>query len=262
MSLESPLSHARTQLQAERDAFTARSTAIETFISQVSRLSPDSSVSSSVEMRMPSKANPVAGPSGSEGCQTVRTAFAETLRPHSIADVDKSEPLLETIRIELSDEIALALAPTTETTFSSTLQQAILTKASQRLTEAEAMQQTLDQEASFLEQATETVDTVSAWLASAGETHIAMLSFPTLQNRHESLESYRTRCDELVRSRQSFLQDTTCQHSVATRQHDTFVSYLYEDLNVTYPVLATIARLDAICRAYQWAVRTHLTRRV
>jgi hypothetical protein len=46
-----------------------------------------------------------------------REAFDETIRPHSVADVDETEPLLGTIRGEFRDALPVALAPATAASF-------------------------------------------------------------------------------------------------------------------------------------------------
>ncbi|OYR50821.1 hypothetical protein [Halorubrum sp. Ea8] len=53
---------------------------------------------------------------GDARCREVRRAFHETARPHSLADVDDAdaESLLETVRSEFTESVAVALAPTTD----------------------------------------------------------------------------------------------------------------------------------------------------
>ena len=83
----------------------------------------------------------------SKSRKQVRELFAETVRPHSTAAVEDSETLLETIVAELSDQVAVALAPQNATTgFTAGLKQGVLSEAAQRRQELRAMKRALDRE--------------------------------------------------------------------------------------------------------------------
>jgi hypothetical protein len=260
MSVQTHVDQARTRVQAEREAVDAKLDAIDGFVAQIRDLS--TAPTPSTTDRTTSGGGIVRVESSTDDrCRTVRTVFAETIRSHSVADVDEPESLFETIRTELSDEIAVALAPTTDASFTAELKRAILTEANARRAENEALRNALVRETAHLEPAGETVDDVTGWIADADETPLTDLGFETLRQRHETLARHRDQCDVLAEQRQVFLNKSTNEGVRVGIRHRTLIPYLYQDFPVDHPLLATVARLDAACAECQLAVRQHLIRR-
>jgi hypothetical protein len=261
MTIQTHVDQARTRVRTEREAVTAKLDAFESFADRVADLPTEPRPSS------PSGVTATAGPLSRGGsatddrCRAVRTAFAETIRPHSVADVDDPESLLATIKSEFSDSIAVALAPTTEPSFTAGLKQAVLSDVGTRRTEMAVLRLALDHEAEHLDAAAAVVDEIVGWIADTDETPLADLGFDALRRRHERLAEHRERCTDLVRERQAFLRRSTNRDGSGI-SHRTLVPYLYEDFPVDHPLLATAARLDAICADCQRAVRGHLVRSV
>jgi hypothetical protein len=208
MSVTTHIEHARTRVSAERESVDAKVEAFQTFIDRVGELPTEASSPTVAGLAATAGAQPRTEQTD-DGCRVVLTAFAETVRPHSVADVAGPESLLETIRNELSDPIAVALAPTTETSFTAHLKRMVLEEARRRRTEAAALNRALAREASHLEDAGGRVDDVLDWLADADETPLTEVGFEELQRRHGRLATFRDRCDDLARERQAFLQGTT-----------------------------------------------------
>lgn len=262
MAVTTHIDQASERVATERDAVAAKSDAVDAFIGRIEALSPK-------PMRPPSTgmtatAGTLAGHTTSteDRCRAVRTAFAETVRPHSVDDIDRDESLLETVRAELTETVAVALAPTTEAAFTPELKRMVIMEAQARRAEAVALEQALDREADQLDGAGDAIDEVTGWIIEVNETALTDLEFDALENRHDRLERHRTRCMELARQRQSFLEKTTKNGVEAGICHRQLVSYLYGDFPVDHPVLATAAQLDATCKECQRAVRDHLVRRV
>jgi len=261
MPVNTHIDQARTRVQAEQDAVDAKIDAFETFTDQVADLPTDQTPSMSAVGMATVGAQLHATSSHDDQCRGVRTAFAETIQPHSVADVDGSEPLLETIREEFTDTIAVALAPTTETAFTADLKQMVIAEAQSRTAEATALHQALEREAATLDEASETVATITAWIAEADETSLTDLGFDALRDRHETLGTHRERCEDLAADRQAFLDETTSAGVDAGIRHRSLIPYLYPDFPVDHPVLATVARLAETCDECQRVVRQHLVRR-
>ncbi len=194
-----------------------------------------------------------------DGCAAVRSAFAETVGPH--ADTD-AESVLETLQTELSESVALALAPTTEVSYTPAVERAVVSAATRRQSETAALCRALDRESDRLAAAAETVTAVIDWLTDADQTRLPDLGFDALRRHHETLGDHREQCSELARTRQSFLRDTTSAGVDAGVRHRDLVESLYDDFAVDYPVLATAATLDDTCRDCRRTVRRHLVRRV
>lgn len=260
MSIQSHIDHARTRVQTEQESTDAKLAAFEAFLDRVADIPVEPTPSSP---RMTATAGTLSRgtPSTEDRCRSVRTAFAETIGSHSDG-VDGTESLLATIQSEFSEQIAVALAPTTETAFSPELKEQLVSEATARRTEVAVLRRALVRERTHLGDAADVVDEITAWIADADETPLTALDFDALQHRHETLARYRDQCDGLARQRQQFLRKTTNQNVEAGIRHRSLVLYLYEDFPVDHPLLATAARLDSACAECQRAIRSHLVRRV
>lgn len=253
---------ALTHVQTEQDAVDAKRDAIDRFIERVEACSPAPSPAGATGATATVGLTPQQSQGSADKCQSVRQAFAETIQPHSLDDVEDSESLHETIQAELSESIAIALAPTTEATFSPELKQAVLSKSHVRRAATDTLRRALDREASELVDARDTVDEITEWIATADETPLTELGFEKLRARHERLSAYRSCWKELASHRQDFLDGATSHGESIGVSHSDLVDYAYQDFPANQPVLATIARLDETCGECQRIVRQHLVRRV
>lgn len=263
MPVTTHVDRAQSRVRTERAAVDAKADAFEAFVERVEAVSPDPEPVPTSSAGVTATAGGLSrGTSSTENrCRTVRTAFAETVRPHSVADVDDPEPLLETVRQEFTDSIALALAPTTEASFTPECKQMLVSAAETRRTEMGALARALDREATQLAAAAETVETVTSWIVDADETPLTELGFDALRDRHETLATHRERCAELARDRQAFRGAATSQRADVGVRHRDLIAYLYQEFPVDHPVLTTVAQLDEACAECQRAVRRHLVRR-
>jgi hypothetical protein len=260
MNVDTRIDRARKRVRGEREAVDAKIEALDAFVGRIEELAPDpNSAASSVTATVGAQSR-VASAADSR-CRRVRTAFAETIRPHSVDDTDGDEPLLETIREEFTETIAVALAPTTDAPFTPGLKRAIVAQAEARRAEATAFARALDRETDQLDAAGETVDEITGWIGRSEEPPPSDVGFNALKLRHETLERHRNRCETLARDRQEFLGETTNNGIEAGIRHRQLMPYLYATLSVDHPVLATVVRLDAACEEYQRIIRDHLTRR-
>lgn len=263
MAGDTYIERAQARVRAEQEAIDAKLDAYETFISRVRNVQADQTPSSAAGITPATGGTHLStDATGTDRCRTVQTAFAETIRPHSVADTDGSESLLETIREEFTDAVAVALAPTTETSFTPELKQMVLAEARSRSSEAAALQKALNREGAQLANAATAVDTITAWIVEANETPLIDLGFDALKQRHETLASHRDCCEDVARGRQAFLRRTTNQGIDTGVRHQSLMPYLYQDFPVDHPVLATVAKLNKTCQERQRAVRDHLVRRV
>ena len=262
MPVETHIDRARERVRAERDAVDAKHDAYETFGGRVSKLQTDRTSPSATRTAGGVGSHHAVDGSGCDRCRPVRTAFAETVLPHSVADIDETESVVETIREEFGPEIAVALAPTTATSFTPELKQTVLAGVRSRRSEIAALQDALCREADVLTDAAETVDEVVDWLVDRDETPLTDLGFEALSRRHERLVAYGDRCDAVARRRQQFLRAATASGIDAGVRHQRLVVYLYQDFPVDYPVLSTISSLAETCRVCRRRVRAHLVRRV
>jgi hypothetical protein len=261
VAVETSLDRAAERVRAEREVVAAKREAFDAFRDRVADIPASAPPAATTGMTATAGQGFRADGAGDDRCRRVRTAFDETVGPHSVADVD-SESLLATIRNEFTDAIAVALAPTTQPSFSPELKRLLLSETEDRRTETEVMDRALAREQSALDDAAGTVDRITTWIAEADETPLSDLGFEALGDRHGTLADHRAACEELVRDRQAFLDDTTNLGTDLGIRHRSLLGYVYQDLPVAHPVLATAVRLDATCEECQRAVRDHLVRRV
>jgi hypothetical protein len=261
MGIQTHVHDARARVRSEQDAVEARLDAVDRFLDRVEAIAPGPTPSSPGSVVTTVGTRSRHGRSRSDTCETVRQAFAETIRPHSLEDAEQTESLQETIQAELSGPIAVALAPATETTVSPELKRAVLSEARARRAETEALGRALEREATQVDDAAAVVDEITEWIATADETPLTDLGFAELRARHERLERYRGRCEAVTQRRQSFLDGATSNGPDAGISHRSLGPYIYQDFPTDHPVLATVARLDDTCKECQRAVRDHLVRR-
>ncbi|ELZ38820.1 DUF7260 family protein [Halorubrum tebenquichense] len=270
MSVETHVDRARDRVAAERDAVADERRAYERFGSAVASI-PTTSGPTAAGGEPTAGTGPGTGgvraavggrtASATDGCRRVREAFAETVRPHSVADRAADEPLLATVREELGDAVAVALSPKTDHDFTPPVASAIGSAVDDRIAEIAVFDRTLEREAASLRSAGETVRELTDWLAAADETPLLTLGFDELRRRHEALADRIATCESLLADRQADLDRTASRGaSVGLRQRST-VAYLYDDFPVSHPVLSTVARLVETLTECQRAVRDHLTRR-
>jgi hypothetical protein len=261
MTVETYVDRARTRIADEQTAVAEKRSAFGAFLDRVADVPTTSDPSGAVATAGTAAGRLSRTEADERGCRRVRQAFETTVRPHSTADVGDGEPLLESVRAELSASVALALAPTTDTPFSPGLKRAVVSEATARRDELAATGRALEREASHLDRAGEPIETVVTWLARADETPLTALGFDALRCRHETLAGHRERLRAVADRRQAFLQGATNQGVEVGIEHRRLVEYLYQGFPVEYPVLSTAVRLQSTCSACQRAVRTHLVRR-
>lgn len=262
--IETHVDRARETVAREREVLAEERAAYEQFrrrVADVSTAEARPTVSASTSLGGVAARTSTAD-TGDTACTTVREAFGETVRPHSVDDVGSDEPLLETIREELGDGVALALAPTTDPGFTPRTKEAVLSATGERRHAIDATTDALDDEAESLRAVGEAVGEITQWLGEAEETPLSSLDFDALRERHERLSSYRERCAALLDDRQELLDQTTGRNVGAGVGHRWLVRYLYQSFPVVYPVLSTLTRLYGLLGECQRAVRDHLTRRV
>lgn len=195
-------------------------------------------------------------------CQHVREAFAETVRPYSIQDLDEPESVVETIAEEFGKDLAMIFAPGSGGQFTAPTKQALVSAVAERQQELAVIERALDAEEESLRSASDEIEGIIGWLAETNETRMINLGFETLQTHHEELATHRDRCDEIAGDRQEFLHGTTSRDAAVGLTHRSLVEYLYVELPVDYPVLVTVTRLDDVCVDCQRVVRDQFVRRV
>lgn len=270
MNLQTHIDQALDRVQSEQTHVAEKEAAFEEFERNVREI-PAVSPSSQRETTQPATGGllTVSASAPTTTTQTtedryheVREAFAETVRPYSIDNLDEPESLLATIGEELGEDLAVALAPETGGQFTATTKQAVLSAIAERRQELSVMEQALDAEEQSLRSAIDATEEITNWLIEANESSLTDLGFDELQVRHETLAEHRSQYDQIAFDRQAFLDATTSRDATVGINHRTLVEYLYAELPINYPVLVTSTRLDDVCADCQCVVRDHLVRQV
>jgi hypothetical protein len=260
MSVSTSVDQARTRVQAEQDVVAEEIDAFDSFTDRVADL-PTDPTPSSVGTPATAGARRHTDSTTDDRCRTVHTAFAETIRSRGIVDADGSEFPLETVCDAFTDATAVALAPTTEASFTPDLEQSVVSKTQDRRAEATALHEAPDREEVRLTDVGAAVDGITAWIVEANETPPTDLGFDAYRRWHETLAGSRDRCEALDR-RQQFLRETTNEGVEAGIRHERLIPHLHRDVPVCHPLPATAAKLDATCGECRRIVRDHLVRRV
>ena len=263
LTVAQQLTEARQLVEDEREHIDNKLAAFDQFATGVSRLSADPmphAAGSATRDGVPESVSTALdhGTGSDDRIETVRSLFAETVRPYSIEDVAEPEPLLVTIREELGAKIALSLSPSTDRPFTAELQAAIQSATDQCQAELEAMEQGLAVEESDLKRVSE-LQTAVADCLERDQLSLPMLDFETLRDRHEKISTFQHQCEVLAADRQSTLHETTNHAVTADLSQWPLVEYLYQPLAIDYPVLSTTARLVERCENRQRTIREHLT---
>ncbi len=257
MTVETHLNRARELVASERTTIADKHDAFGSFTERVSDLSAGGPQVEQVGQAVAGGISAKSVGHGTDQRERVRSAFAETVGQYTGAG-----SVLASLQQELGEEVALALAPTTNASFTPQLQQQLLSRITAREQELVVTDSALERELNSVEEHLEAVDSAVTWLVETDETPLSEVGFDTLQSRHEQLDEFRQVCIERTESRQELLAATTSQSGRVGVSHRSLVGSLYEDFPVDYPVLATIARLLDVCDKAQQAVRAHLARRV
>jgi hypothetical protein len=190
----------------------------------------------------------------------VVTAFVDTVRQHSVADLDEHEPLAATLRAELGDDLAIALAADADAPLTAALQTSVRDDATEHLREIDATAAALAAETTSLASIEEGVETILEDVATADRTPLSRLGFDELRARHEALGENQRTCELLAVNRQTFLGDTTATDHGCRVEHDALRAYLYGGDD--HPGIATLGRLTRLLEDCRRTVRAHLTRAV
>lgn len=261
MTIETHVDDAIERVDAEVEHFENRLSGVEAFERELRDLQPTAGQPGGPPATDGGVGaiSPAVRSNSTSQCTKVRELFAETIYPHSSSEGDES--VIETINEELSQPVSVALAPGTDQQFTPPLKQTILSATADRQAEIESMLHALDSERDSLVAARDEIQEITTWLCEADQTPLLQLNFETLRDRHEVLDDHLQRCGQLETRRQNHVHGTTSQAGVAGVDHHQLVQFLYQSFPVSYPVLATLANLEEVCRTSQRRVRDHLVRR-
>lgn len=256
MTVETHLHRARDRVESERALVSEKRAAFESFAGRVRDLSATGPQVGQVSGNGAGGLSAQSVASTGDKREAVRSAFAATVGEYGPAD-----SVLASLRQELGADAALALAPTTNASFTTQLRTQLLSQVTGRKRELSVTATALDREQESVTQHLDTVEGIVTWLVEGDKTPLSSLGFDALQSRYERLSEFRGECEECLQTRQERLDSTTSTSGQVGVDHRGLVESLYDDFGVAYPVIATETRLLDVCTDAQRAVRAHLSRR-
>lgn len=252
------LEHEREHVHRKRDAYESFRDAVRSVSPSAGGATSSAKPDGGVATLQSSTAPPGPGP-GVDGCERVREAFADTVAACA-ADLDPGSPG-RALRVELGEEVGVALDTDAPGQFTPELKAAVLGETAHRRSELVATERALDREAESLETARAELDDVVDRVRALDETPLSALGFDDLRERHRALEALADRCDRIVANRQTVLAGTTSETATVEVHHRRMVGYLCDGLDASYPVLSAVAAVLAALTDCQRTVRAHLVRR-
>ncbi|GAB3666836.1 DUF7260 family protein [Halopiger thermotolerans] len=254
--------HRALECVAEQRATVAdRIDAFETFAARVRELpaGPAATAAGPVAQATPTAmTSRVAGAGPTpDPCAVVRQTFLETIVPNTTVEIDGEESVIRALAAEFSRDIAVAL--TTNATWTAELKTAVVEAATTRRLEAKRLQAALETEAERLEALIDDLDPIVAWLRSTASESLQQYGFDELRAKHDRLEGFCDRLTTVLEERQRRLQEPV--RDADDVPYRTLVEAVYASFDSRYPVLATLTRLYRVCRECQRTVRDHLVRR-
>ena len=187
----------------------------------------------------------------------VEEAYRQTVMAVDHFDADYGEPMAENLAAEFGDSVAIAVVEGGQ--FSQQLKAALLTGSREASRQRESFLSTLEAEAESLGQAASTLAVIDAERESLAETPLPSRSYEQLVDDWHRLGELSERCRTLLSDRQERLRGLSS--SLPPGELD-LQAYLYEDLPVSYPVLADATSLSAAIDELRGRVLRSVTRRV
>lgn len=248
------LRDAKSAIQAERDSLLTERDAFRQFVREVESMPVSDGIRGDATV-----VTTVAGTSGTRQLRRVREQFRETVMnvPHFEDEYD--EDLRECLVAEFDDRTATALLDGGQ--FSRPLKERIRYQATTAQHRREQLLEALSTELESIETSQETLQTVGDELENAvdADTELFKKSFRKLSERYRSLRRTEARYEQLLADRQRDIHRVNGSYS---RSEAPFLQeYLYEDLDVRFPVLAAVSEQILEIRVRRRSVLDEITRR-
>lgn len=229
-----PLRGAAEELGVERRRIVDEIGAFEAFERAVQDIDPETAGANGGKNQVP--------PSGvqseattSPQLQAVRSAYERTVMsvPHYAEEY--GDTYAESLTEEFGSPLAVALVKGAE--FSAWSKDMLLSAVRDARSGRESMQDLVDSERKQVAEATETLREVDQEVAAIEASEFDDGDFGRLTSHRSSLTALERRCEEYAESRQETIRAIRRRQFGHVETRD-FIEYLYQDLDVQYPVLA------------------------
>ncbi|XCF18282.1 hypothetical protein ABSL23_17090 (plasmid) [Halobacterium sp. NMX12-1] len=137
------------------------------------------------------------------------------------------------------------------TTFSPLIKQRLLEAAQQCIDNRRVFLETLQDEFTTLKDAQSTGQEIREAIAELDSTESQGISDTELTDRYDTLHTLTDECESWIQQRQEEIHAHRIDRSADVDAHTDLCSYLYEGMEVDYPVLATFVDLLEIISQYE-----------
>lgn len=239
----------RQRMSVESDAFKEFLARLESFNARPPSTQPSTTQSSPAIQAV--TAQPVSGTETT----AVRKAYEGTVMAVSHYDEDYGDEYHESIAEEFGEQLAIALER--ESTLTPLLKSQLQQAAQKAATEREQFLNPLDAEKEILSKTENKIEAIQEELTVIRSRPFFECPNEELKILDEDLSHLEEQCETLISARQSELrQQRRTLHLPTEFPH--LALYLYQDLEVTYPVLATVATLSRNLKQVQEQIKTSL----
>lgn len=251
------LKSAQTTLEKERSRTAAEQEAFLTFARRVADLTPSS------QQARPSVTdggvNTIAsGQAPATSLTRVRDSYRDTVMAVPHYQEEYREPLMKNMTVEFGRDIAETVSNGDGLT--PLLQQLLVSSAKQAAVERRSLMSPFHREAQSLDRSEEVFQDVQSSLNEYHPDALREEPFEALEDRWKELEALEARCTDVLDARQRHLQDEPWNRRLP-RGDVSFCEYLYQSLDVDYPVLATgVDILDQVRTSKQTLTNIATTR--
>ena len=197
----------------------------------------------------PSMHSAASPPSATDGLNAIQQAYRETVMGMDHYEEEYDESLGVNLAAEFSEELAVAITSTPQLT--PHLQQTVVQAATAASTRREEFIARLDDERATLDETHQTLATIGEQYERVTAQPRYQQSAADLQETHQQLTDCCSACEQLLDERQT----QRAEGHTAEPRIDELVDlhhYLYQSLDVTYPVLADgttlLDRCQTACR--------------
>lgn len=189
---------------------------------------------------------------------TITEAYKETVMAVSHYEEDYDETLAENMRAEFGDEVASAIVNGSQ--FTPQLKEALLHGSRDAQERRRELMTGLQREHEDIKEAYQLFTDLDADLESINDQSLADRSFTDLMADWDRLGAIEERCREALTQRQQHIREWSMS---GPRSNDapTLHEYLYQPLDVTYPILAEGTALVDRIQTIRSRVLIGLTRR-
>ncbi|MDS0478409.1 hypothetical protein [Natrinema sp. 1APR25-10V2] len=137
------------------------------------------------------------------------------------------------------------------TTFSPLIKQQLLEAAQRCIDNRRVFLETLQDEFTTLKDAQSTVQEIREAIAELDSTESQGISDTELTDRYDTLHTLNDECKSWIQQRQEEIHAHRIDRSADVDAYTDLCSYLYEGLEVDYPVLATFVEILEIISRYE-----------